>query len=68
MPRSSLKRQVSDGVEPTEDLVEHQTIDWFKEIGYQYACGYDIAHDSQSPERENYQSVILKNRLERFKK
>ena len=25
----------------TEDLVEHQTIDWFKEIGYQYACGYD---------------------------
>ena len=46
----------------TEDLVEHQTIDWFKEIGYQYACGYDIALDGDTPEREDYTSVILKGR------
>tara|TARA_Y100001936_G_scaffold134295_1_gene131296 strand:+ start:3281 stop:6373 length:3093 start_codon:yes stop_codon:yes gene_type:complete len=47
----------------TEDLVEHQTIDWFKEIGYQYACGYDIALDGDTSEREDYTSVILKGRL-----
>ena len=47
----------------TEDLVEHQTIDWFKEIGYQYACGYDIALDGDAPEREDYTSGILKGRL-----
>ena len=47
----------------TEDLVEYQTIDWFKEIGYQYACGYDIALDGDTPEREDYTSVILKGRL-----
>ena len=48
----------------TEDLVEIQTIDWFKDIGYQYQCGYDIAHDGDMPERTDYRSVILKERLE----
>ena len=48
----------------TEDLVEIQTIDWFKDIGYQYLCGYDIAHDGDTPERSDYRSVILKDRLE----
>ncbi len=48
----------------TEDLVEIQTIDWFKNIGYQYLCGYDIAHDGDTPERSDYRSVILKERLE----
>ena len=48
----------------TEDLVELQTIDWFKDIGYQYSCGYDIAHDGDTPERSDYRSVILKERLE----
>ena len=47
----------------TEDQVELLTIDWFKELGYHYACGYDIAHDGAAPERENYRSVILKERL-----
>ena len=48
----------------TEDLVEIQTIDWFKDIGYQYLCGYDIAHDGDTPERNDYRSVILKKILE----
>jgi type I restriction enzyme, R subunit len=48
----------------TEDLVEIQTIDWFKDIGYQYLCGYDIAHDGDTPERKDYRSVILQERLE----
>ena len=47
----------------TEDKVELQTIDWFKEIGYQYLCGYDIAHDGETPERDDYRSAILKGRL-----
>ena len=48
----------------TEDQVELQTIDWFKEIGYQYLCGYDIAVDGETPERKDYRSVVLKERLE----
>lgn len=48
----------------TEDLVELQAIDWFKDIGYHYLCGYDIAHDEDKAERSDYRSVILKGRLE----
>ena len=43
----------------TEDLVENQTIEWFKEIGYSM-CGYDLAFDGVAPEREDYTSVIPK--------
>ena len=48
----------------TEGQVEQQTIDWFKDIGYHYLCGYDIAVDGEAPERSDYLSVILKERLE----
>ena len=47
----------------TEDQVELQTIDWFKELGYRYLCGYDIAVDGDTPERSDYRSVVLKDRL-----
>ncbi len=47
----------------TEDQVELQSIDWFKDLGYQYQCGYDIAYDGATPERSDYRSVILKDRL-----
>ena len=47
----------------TEDQVELQSIDWFKELGYQYVCGYDIAVDGETPERTDYRSVVLKDRL-----
>ena len=47
----------------TEDHVELQSIGWFKELGYKYVCGYDIALDGEQPERLDYQSVYLKDRL-----
>ena len=47
----------------TEDLVEQQSIEWFKDLGYAYVCGYDIAPDGETPERHDYRSVILKDRL-----
>ena len=47
----------------TEDQVELQSIEWFKELGYQYVCGYDIAVDGETPERTDYRSVVLRDRL-----
>ncbi|RZP59061.1 type I restriction endonuclease subunit R [Vibrio vulnificus] len=47
----------------TEDQLEQQCLDWFKELGYQYQNGYDIAPDGDTPERENYQQVTLQARL-----
>ena len=47
----------------TEDQVELQSIEWFKDLGYDYACGYDIAPDGETPERSDYVSVVLKDRL-----
>ncbi|MCY4264043.1 MAG: type I restriction endonuclease subunit R [Gammaproteobacteria bacterium] len=47
----------------TEDQVELQSIEWFKDLGYQYQCGYDIAVDGETPERHDYRSVVLKDRL-----
>ena len=47
----------------TEDQVELLSIDWFKELGYQYKCGYDIAPDGEEPERTDYRSVVLHDRL-----
>ena len=48
----------------TEDQVELLCIDWFKELRYQYKCGYDIASDADEPERINYRSVVLQERLQ----
>ena len=42
----------------TEDQVEQISIDWFKELGYQY-----IAPDSEKLERTDYRSVVLQDRL-----
>ena len=47
----------------SEDLVEQQSIEWFKDLGYTYVCGYDIAPDGETPERSDYRSVILEARL-----
>ncbi|EIC5073734.1 type I restriction endonuclease subunit R [Vibrio parahaemolyticus] len=47
----------------TEDQLEQQCLDWFKELGYQYQNGYNIAPDGDTPERENYQQVTLQARL-----
>ena len=47
----------------TEDQLEQLCLDWFKGIDYEYACGYDIAPDSDNPERTDYRQVILHDRL-----
>ena len=47
-----------------EDQVEQLAIEWFKELGYDYQLGYDIAPDSEHPERDNYQQVLLSKRLQ----
>ena len=46
-----------------EDQVEQIAIDWFKDLGYDYILGYDIAPDSDDPQRDNYQEVLLPHRL-----
>jgi type I restriction enzyme R subunit len=47
----------------TEDQLEQLCLDWFKSIGYDYANGYDIAPDGNSPERSDYRQIILSGRL-----
>lgn len=46
-----------------EDQLEQLCLDWFREGGYEYANGYDIAHDGEAPERDDYKQVILTGRL-----
>ena len=46
-----------------EDQVEQLAIEWFKELGYDYQLGCDIAPDSEYLERDNYQQVLLSKRL-----
>ena len=46
-----------------EAQLEDQSIDWFKELGWSYQNGQDIAPDSASPERTSYHQVLLESRL-----
>ena len=46
-----------------EDQLEHQALEWFIEQGYQYKCGPDISPDGNTPERRDYNQVILSSRL-----
>ncbi|BBM01471.1 type I restriction endonuclease subunit R [Microbulbifer sp. GL-2] len=47
----------------TEDQLEQLCLEWFNALGYNYACGYDIAPDSDTPERSDYRQIILHERL-----
>ncbi len=47
----------------TEDQVESQCIDWFEDLGYRYRRGYDVAPYGETPERTDYRSVVLEDRL-----
>jgi type I restriction enzyme R subunit len=52
----------------SEDQLEQLCLEWFKTTGYDYICGYDIAPDSDTPERSDYRQIILHGRLlERLK-
>jgi len=46
-----------------EDQVEQLAIEWFRELGYEYTHGAEIAPDSTNPQRSNYQDVLLTPRL-----
>ena len=43
----------------TEEQVELQSIEWFKELGYQYKDGYEIAPEGLNSERDDFRQVIL---------
>lgn len=47
----------------SEDQLEQLCLDWFREQGYEYAYGPDIAADGDNPERSDYRQVILQGRL-----
>jgi len=47
----------------TEDHLEQQFLEWFKELGYAYAFAPDLAPDGTSPERSDFRQVILTGSL-----
>ena len=47
----------------TEEQVELQTIEWFKELSYQYKHGRDISPEGTAPERDQFRTVVLEQRL-----
>jgi type I restriction enzyme R subunit len=48
----------------TESTIEQASIDWFKELGYIYAFGPEIAFDGERPERSDYHETLLLGRLQ----
>src|SRR5215510_9929210 len=47
-----------------ESTIEQAAIDWFKDLGYAYLFGPEIAFDGTMPERKDYQETLLIERLE----
>lgn len=47
----------------TEDQLEQEVLGWLSEVGYRVVCGYDVAPDSDNPWREQFQQVLLSERL-----
>ncbi len=47
----------------TEDHLEQQCLEWFKEQGYAHAFAPNLAPDGTSPERTDFRQVILTGRL-----
>ncbi|MDM1543908.1 type I restriction endonuclease subunit R [Empedobacter sp. 189-2] len=48
----------------TENEIEQLSIDLLKQQGFTYLNGTDIAPDSSTPERQTFEEVILKERLD----
>lgn len=46
-----------------EQQLEALCIGWFKETGWQFVHGPDIAPDGTNPERAGYRQVILRDRI-----
>ena len=49
----------------TENTIESFTIELFKTLGYEYIYAPNIAPDSKTPERENFEQVLLLGRLQK---
>ncbi|MCW8450625.1 type I restriction endonuclease subunit R [Legionella quinlivanii] len=49
----------------TEDKLEQEMLTWLTEIGYTHVYGPTIACDGETPERSNYQDILLIERLRR---
>lgn len=47
----------------TESTIEQTAIDWFKDLGYAYAFGPEIAFNGEHPERGDFQEPLLVGRL-----
>lgn len=47
----------------TEDQLEQETLGWLADTGYSHCYGLDIAPDGTTPERTNYNQVLLVDRL-----
>ncbi|MCG8572690.1 MAG: type I restriction endonuclease, partial [Spirochaetes bacterium] len=47
----------------TESEIENYAIELFEQQGFTYIHGPDIAPDSENPERQSFEEVILKDRL-----
>ncbi|MDH6060851.1 type I restriction endonuclease subunit R [Chrysosporum bergii ANA360D] len=48
----------------TESIIEQATLDWLSELGYTTLNGVEIAPDTPQTERQEYNEVILINRLQ----
>jgi len=48
----------------TENIIEAFAIDLLDKLGYEYIYAPDIAPDSENPERNSYEEVLLVNRLQ----
>jgi hypothetical protein len=48
----------------TESSIEEFAIELLEKSGYQYLCAPDIASDSDTPERNRFEDVLLLERLQ----
>ena len=47
----------------TEDHLEQQCLEWFKDLGYRHVFAPDLDRDGPTPERSDFRQVILTGRL-----
>jgi type I restriction enzyme R subunit len=47
----------------TEDHLEQQCLEWFKELGYRHVFAPDLDRDGPTPERSDFRKAILTGRL-----
>ena len=51
-----------------ETDVENDAINFFKDLNYEYLCGFDIEPEKSLEERRNLRDVVLTDRLKKFLK